>query len=147
METNVAEIVSGIVALTGAALSILYARRAKKAEVRAKEIENDAGYIGNADKMIELVKKATGEAAEIQERLIETLKQENEKFSKTAERLERAIKSISRCPYRADCPVLDELQKQSGADHRKNGCGKDNRNASRHNGGCDARPVSRQSPA
>ena len=114
---DVVQIITALTALLGVVTSVLYARRAKKAEVktkeaeaRAKEIENRKNDIGNAELMIELVKKANAEASEVQHNLIETLKKENGKFKKSVERLERAFRSIHRCPYRDNCPVYDELQ-------------------------------------
>ena len=114
---DVVQVITALTALLGVFTSVLYARRAKKAEVktreaeaRAKEIENRKNDIGNAALMIELVKKANAEASEVQHNLIETLKKENGKFKKSVERLERAFRSIHRCPHRDNCPVYDELQ-------------------------------------
>lgn len=111
------QIITALTTLIGLATSVLYARRAKKAEVkakeaeaRAKEIENRKNDIGNAELMIELVQKANAEAAKVQQRMIETLKNENAKFKKYVEKLERAFRSIHRCPYRDNCPVYTELQ-------------------------------------
>lgn len=114
---DVVQIITALTTLLGLATSVLYARRAKKAEVkakeaeaRAKEIENRKNDIGNAELMIELVQKANAEAAKVQQSMIETLKNENAKFKKYVEKLERAFRSIHRCPYRDDCPVYTELQ-------------------------------------
>ncbi len=120
---DVVQIITALTALVGVITSVLYARRAKKAEVktkeaeaRAKEIENRKNDIGNAELMIELVKKANAEASEVQHNLIETLKKENGKFKKSVERLERAFRSIHRCPYRDNCPVYAELQGEEGSE-------------------------------
>lgn len=113
---DVVQIITALTTLLGLATSVLYARRAKKAEVkakeaeaRAKEIENRKNDIGNAELMIELVQKANAEALKIQQSIIDTLKRENEKFKKSVERLERAFNSIRRCAYRDKCPVYAEL--------------------------------------
>jgi Flp pilus assembly protein TadB len=111
---DVVQVISALTALVSVLASVLYARRAKKAEIRAKEIENRKNDIGNAELMIELVKKANAEASEVQHNLIETLKKENGKFKKSVERLERAFRSIHRCPYRDNCPVYAELQGEEG---------------------------------
>lgn len=115
------QIITALTALLGVITSVLYARRAKKAEVktkeaeaRAKEIENRKNDIGNAELMIELVKKANAEASEVQYGLIETLRKENGTFKKSVERLERAFRSIHRCPYCDNCPVYAELQGDEG---------------------------------
>lgn len=115
---DVVQIITALTALLGVFTSVLYARRAKKAEVktkeaeaRAKEIENQKNDIINAKLMVELVKEANAEASEVQHNLIETLKSENGKFKKYVERLERAFRSIHRCPYYDNCPVYDELQR------------------------------------
>lgn len=120
---DVVQIITALTALLGVVTSVLYARRAKKAEVktkeaeaRAKEIENRKNDIGNAELMIELVKKANAEASEVQHNLIETLKKENGKFKKSVERLEKAFRSIHRCPYRDNCPVYAELQGEEGSE-------------------------------
>jgi succinate dehydrogenase/fumarate reductase flavoprotein subunit len=119
---NLGQVVASVVALAGLVTSGFYAKKARRAELRAKEIENQEGYINNADLMVELVKKANAEAAEIQTKLIKELKTENEKFKKTASKLEQALKKITVCMYRDQCPVYDELQKQ-GSDQagRTNG--------------------------
>ena len=83
--------------------SLLYIRRERRAGVRVKEEEAEKAEISNADAMVDLVKKAN-------EMVINTLKQENEKFRKSIAKLERAINNISRCPYRDSCPVLDGMQ-------------------------------------
>ena len=121
------QVITALTALIGVFTSVLYARRAKKAEVktkeaeaRAKEIENQKNNIGNAELMIELVKKANAEASEVQHNLIETLKKENGKFKKYVERLERAFRSIHRCPHRDNCPVYDELQSEEGSEQHAN---------------------------
>lgn len=115
---EVVQVITALTTLIGLATSVLYARRAKKAEVkakeaeaRAKEIENRKNDIGNAELMIELVQKANAEVAKVQQRMIETLKNENAKFKKYVEKLERALRSIHRCPYRDNCPVYTELQR------------------------------------
>lgn len=127
MEISVNEIVSAISILSGVAVSMLYARKAKKAEVRAREIENASGYIENADKMIKLVMEANNKAAEVQDKLLNELKKENEKFKNTTEVLQRAIKSITLCLYRDQCPVYDELQNSPVSSYRngKSGNGND----------------------
>lgn len=124
------DLVSFITALTtllGLLTSVRYARRAKKAEVkaqeaeaRAKEIENRKNDIGNAELMIELVQKANAEAAQIRQSIIDTLKFENEKFKKYVERLEKALNSIRRCAYRDKCPVYAELPGLEGRDEHPN---------------------------
>lgn len=120
---DVMQIVSIITALVGLVTSLLFIRRAKKAEVRAKEaevkareIENERGNIATAEAMIDLVKKANAEAADIQRKLNENLKKENEKFRKYVLRLEAAFNSIHRCTHRNDCPVYAELQDDEGSD-------------------------------
>ena len=54
---DVVQVISALTALVSVLASVLYARRAKKAEIRAKEIENRKNDIGNAELMIELVKR------------------------------------------------------------------------------------------
>jgi len=135
MSIDYNSIISAISVLAGLIVSTFYARRAKKAEVYAKEIENAAGYIADADKMIELVKKANAEVAQSNEKLIDTLREENEKTRKSIEKLERAIKRIDLCPHRNQCPVYDELQGPEGS---REGSGKDNRrNGNRNRPGHD----------
>lgn len=112
---DVIQIITALTTLIGLVASVLYARRAKKAEVRAKEIENARDNIGNADLMIELVKKANAEAGKVQQNMIDALKFENEKFKGNVDRLERAFRAINRCPYRDDCPVYAELQNCKGS--------------------------------
>ncbi len=86
---DVVQIITALTALLGVVTSVFYVRRTKKAEVkikeaeaRANEIENRKNDIGNAELMIELVKKANAEASEVQHSLIEALKKENGKFKK-----------------------------------------------------------------
>lgn len=114
---DVMQVITAVSSAVAIFTTVLYARRAKKAEVRAKEaevrsreIENARGNIGNAEAMIELVQKANAEAAKVQQSMIETLKTENGKFKKYVEKLERAFRGIHRCPYRDNCPVYAELQ-------------------------------------
>ena len=135
-------IVTAISILAGVIVSMFYARRAKKAEVYAKELENAAGYISNADKMIDLVKKANAEVVLSNEKLINTLQEENEKTRKSIGKLERAIKQIDRCSYRNQCPVYDELQKLEGncADGGKNNRRNNHRNHSGHDDRNSERP-------
>lgn len=108
---DIVQVITALTTLISISLSVLYAKKAKRAEVRAKEIENERSSIGNADQMIELVKKANAEAAKVQQGIIEQLKTENAKFKENVERFEKALLSISRCPYRDSCPVYAELQK------------------------------------
>lgn len=110
------EYITALGTLIGIFTSVLFARRAKKAEVRAREIENARGNINNADLMIELVKKANAEAVEIQQHIINELKKENDNIKKIVSRLEKALKSINRCTYRTDCPVYPELQRDNTTD-------------------------------
>ena len=117
------QVITALTAFLGVLTSVLYARRAKKAEVktkeaeaRAKEIENRKNDIGNAELMIDLVKKANAEASEVQHNLIENLKKENGKFKKYVEILERAFRRIRRCPHGDNCPVYDELQGNEGSE-------------------------------
>ena len=141
MNIDYNSIISALSVLMGVIISTFYARRAKKAEVRAREIENAAGYITNADMMIELVKKANAEVAQTNEKLINTLREENEKTRKSIEKLERAIKRIDLCPHRNLCPVYDELQNpdDSSQRNRKNGKGANRGNPSGHDGDGTAR--------
>lgn len=149
MEMSVEQVVLAISTVAGVITSLFYSRRAKKAEVqakeaevkakeaevRAKEIESAAALIENADKMIELVKKANKEAAEVQNNLIKVLKSENEKFKRTADRLEKAFKLIANCVYRDMCPVRDELQKHEAdpTDERHKGSRDDPGSGKGHN--------------
>lgn len=105
------EFVTALGTLVGIFTTALFARRAKRAEVKAKELANARDNIGNAELMIDLVKKANAEAATIHQNIIKELKRENEKFKKTVNRLEKALQVVNRCPYSADCPVIVELQK------------------------------------
>lgn len=82
--------------IMGLVTSVFYFKRAKKAEVQSKEI-------ATADQMIDLVKKANAEVVEIN-------RKENEKLRKSIGRLEKAVRAISTCPYRNECPVTDRLQ-------------------------------------
>jgi superfamily II DNA helicase RecQ len=84
--------------------------KAKEAEIQAKEFDNMKQYIENSNAMVELVMTANEKRDEVQTKLINDLKTENEKFKDTTELLQRAIKSISLCPYRGECPVYGELQ-------------------------------------
>ena len=104
-------ITSVVIPLVSVLGTVLYIRRSKKAEVKAKEIENEKSDIDNADAMIELVKKANAEAGKVQQDLINDLKKENEKFKNTVCRLERAFDAIRLCDHRDGCPVYPELQK------------------------------------
>lgn len=115
---DILQIVTALTAIVGIVTSAFYARRAKKAEVRAKEIENERDRITNADQMIELVKKANAEALAIVQSINENLKKENEKFQKIVLRLERAIAAIGRCAYRDTCPAYAELQGGKDADRQ-----------------------------
>jgi len=129
-------VVSAISVLAGIIVSTFYARRAKKAEVYAKEIENTSLLIKSADEMVDLVKKANAEVVENQKKLINELKDEIEKTRKSVDRLEHAIKRIDLCTYRNQCPVYDELQKSEG---NHEGRGKNNHrsrhgNSQGHNG-------------
>lgn len=124
MSIGINEIVLLATTIAGLFTSLFYSRKAKRAEVHKQEIEN-------ADAMVNLIKKANEEAAALQKKMMgelraeyeriinvcaeqknlnKELKHENEKFRKTAEKLERALNGIPRCPYRDNCPVLDELQ-------------------------------------
>lgn len=87
------------------ASSLLYVRRGRRAEVRVKEEEAEKAEISNADAMVDLVKKTN-------EIVVNTLKQENEKFRKSIAKLEKAINNINRCAYRDNCPVLDGMQNE-----------------------------------
>lgn len=117
------DIITSLAALSSLVISLLYARRSRKAEVRQKEIENEKSFIQNADDMVELVRKATREVSEVNSKLIEDLRNKMEKLDEKVEKLERAIGRIDVCPYRHQCPVMDELQKQespAGSRKRKN---------------------------
>lgn len=159
MNIGIEQIVLLITTIAGLFTSLFYSRKAKRAEVRAQEIDN-------ADKMVELVKKANEEAAAIQKRMIvalqaeyerivgvcdeqkklnKELKHENEKFRKTAEKLERALKSIVRCPYSDKCPVLDELQDRENY-HGLPGTNKPDRNHSGSTPGYGGRDSPGQCP-
>lgn len=83
--------------------SLIYLRRGRKAEVRVKEEEAEKAEISNADAMVDLVKKAN-------EMVVNTLKEENEKFRRSIAKLEKAIRNINRCPHRDSCPALDGMQ-------------------------------------
>jgi hypothetical protein len=124
MEFDFSEIITSLVALSGLVVSLVYARRMKKAEVRQKEIENDKSFIQNADDMVELVRKATREVSEVNGKFIEDLRKKIDELYGKVEKLESAVAHIDVCPYRHQCPVMDELQKQQysvGARARKNG--------------------------
>ena len=124
MSIGIEQIVLLVTTVAGLFTTLFYSKKAKRAEVRKQEIEND-------NSIVELMKKASVEITELQRRTIEELraeyeriisvcaeqkklnkelKHENEKFRKTADKLERALAGIPRCPYRDNCPVLDELQ-------------------------------------
>lgn len=84
--------------------------KAKEAEIQAKEFDNMKQYIENSNAMVTLVMTANEKRDEVQAKLINDLKTENEKFKDTTELLQSAIRSISLCPYRGQCPVYGELQ-------------------------------------
>lgn len=90
-------IVGIIGTLTGTVTSVIYFKRAKRAEVVSKEIDT-------ADQMIDLVKKANNEVFELN-------KKENEKLRKSMARLEKALRTVGTCKYYDECPVPDELQR------------------------------------
>lgn len=132
MEIGVQDAVLLITTIAGAITTILQARkarkaeeraqnaeyRAKEAEIQAREFENMKQYIENANAMVELVMTANEKRDELQKKLIDDLNVENEKFKETTELLQRAIKSITLCPYRDECPVYGELQKHPAAPYR-----------------------------
>lgn len=96
MIDHIATLAGIIGTLTATVTSVVYFRRAKRAEVQSKEITT-------ADQMIELVKKANAEALELN-------RKENEKLRRSVSKLEKAIRSINICAHRSDCPVATELQ-------------------------------------
>lgn len=93
---NLGELISYGTALVGLISSGYLLRKNKKLEVHSKEI-------ATADQMIDLVKKANAEALTLN-------KKENDKLRKSISNLERALRSITTCAHRADCPVTFELQ-------------------------------------
>lgn len=130
---NIGTIISLGTALVALLGSVFYFRRARKAEVVAKELGVKSQEISTADEMIELVKKAHEEAvllardtaennrktAEENRAIAEERKTDNEKLRKTISKLERAIRGISVCAYRDQCPVTDRMQSDEGSEQRK----------------------------
>lgn len=110
MIENIGVIISNGVALAGLIASVFYFKRARKAEITAKELEVKSKEIGTADEMIDLVKKAHAEALQINQDIAETNKKESEKLRKSIGRLERAVNAVGNCPYRSECPVTDKLR-------------------------------------
>lgn len=51
-----------------------------------------------------------------QEFIVEPLKVEIKRLNRNINGLQKAIKQANSCPHSDDCPVLDELQKQSDDD-------------------------------
>lgn len=123
-------IVTSVTTLAGLITANLYIRKARRAEVRAKEAENKAldlqnesRQILNAEQMIELVKKANQEALDSQREIFRqkqehdhTIQQtyitENRELKRIVKRLERAIKSVKSCDYASKCPVTKLLDEQ-----------------------------------
>lgn len=124
MLENIGVIISNGVALVSLLTSVFYFKRARKAEIAAKELEVKSQEIGTADEMIELVKKANAEAlriaqetAEINRKaseenksIAEERKKDNEKLRKTISRLTSAVRAIGACTYRDQCPVTERMQ-------------------------------------
>ncbi len=89
-------------------------RRQKRALVKSSETKT-------ADEMVELVRKSfeisidnIKKDFDRREQLIvesnEELKKSNDKLSRRISSLEKAIRAIEVCSYRATCPVVNELQ-------------------------------------
>ena len=92
----------------GAAIVWLFNRKAHKAEI-AKTVHD------TYKKMYEDVSKLLIETREKYEETyekIEELSQENARTRTALNRLSRAVEAIQLCPYRSECPVRGELQKQ-----------------------------------
>lgn len=115
MDANVIwAIVTSLGTLSGWASSIYLFRRQKRAQVGADEAKT-------ASDMVDLVKKSFETSIENiktdfdrREKLIiesnDELKKSNEKLSRRISSLEKAIRAIDVCAYRATCPVVNELQ-------------------------------------
>lgn len=54
--------------------------------------------------------------ATFNEFIVDPLKVEIKRLNRNVNGLQKAIKQASNCPHSGNCPVLDELQKQSDAD-------------------------------
>lgn len=81
-----------------------------KATVRKAEAEAEKAKAG-VEKM-----KADNEKSVMktfQEFIVEPLKVEIKRLNRNINGLQKAIKQANSCPHSDDCPVLDELQKQS----------------------------------
>lgn len=109
---NIERIVA-IIGLLGGATGVLYARRARKAEVRSREVDT-------ADQMIELMKKTYDDVLNVIRGELESIKaerendrRENERLRKCVTRLERAIKQIATCDHRDECPIANDLHEFS----------------------------------
>lgn len=116
MEVDILTIVTASTTVISTVYAGLYVKRAKRAEVtvkesevRVKELESLSSHITAADQMVELVKKANAEATEIRIK-------DNEKLRKSITRLEKAIRSVSTCVHRSECPVSVQLQDSKDID-------------------------------
>lgn len=99
------EILGAIGTFTGILSSLYLWRRNRRSEVRSKEATT-------ADQMVDLVKKSFEQALSLNQREIE-------KLNKKITQLYRAVKAISSCPHRANCPVISELQYIAAGDERQ----------------------------
>ena len=101
--TDPQTLISAFAILATTITGLLYARRSRRAEARRLEAEAQSREISVADQMIDLVRKASEEAYELNRR-------DSEKLRKAIIRLERAIREISTCDHRDSCPVTQRLQ-------------------------------------
>lgn len=95
----------------GAAIAWFFNRKAHNAET-AKTVHD------TYKKMYEDVSQLLIETREKYEETyekIEELSQENARTRTALNRLSRAVEAIQLCPYRSECPVRGELQKQGDA--------------------------------
>lgn len=91
--------ISALVAVFTSITTLYMWKRARVAEVKSKEITT-------ADDMVELINK-------VMERALAQMSKENEKLRKIVARFEKAVRLISTCPNRDNCPITDQLQDNS----------------------------------
>lgn len=84
-----------------------------KATVKKAEAE-----AAKANAEVERMKTDTDKSVmkTFQEFIVEPLKVEIKRLNRNINGLQKAIKQANSCPHSDDCPVLDELQKQSDDD-------------------------------
>ena len=87
----------------------------KKAEAEAEKANAEAE---KANAEVERMKTDNDKSVmkTFQEFIVDPLKVEIKRLNRNINGLQKAIKQANSCPHSDDCPVLDELQKQSDDD-------------------------------